>query len=185
MARRIFIAVEVSEEIRKAIFEQSRKVFSALDNIKIVAPENLHITLKFLGNTRDQDIGKIIDAIKEAASSHRSFDYTLEERIGAFPSTGRARIAFIGIREDGNNITGLYESIEEKLSHLGIAKEKRSFHPHVTIARIRKPSDIGSVEWDPVSLRNYDPEASSVTMFESILGRQGARYIIIERFVLK
>jgi 2'-5' RNA ligase len=185
MARRIFIAVEISQEIRKIIYEQSRKAFSKHGHIKIIPPENIHITLKFLGNTQDEDIGKIIDGINYAVSGYNSFDYSLDGNIGAFPNPGRAKIAFIGIKKGSKKFLSLYESIEDKLYSLGIEKEKRSFHPHITIARIKKPTDIGSTEWDPADMRGYDPEASSVAVFESILGRHGARYIIIERFVLK
>jgi 2'-5' RNA ligase len=185
MARRVFIAIEISEDIRKVIFEQSRKAFSSYDHIKVISLDNIHITLKFLGDTRDEDIGKIINAASTAVSAHKSFDYSLEENISAFPDTGRARIAFIGINRGRNNISSLYGSLEDKLSDIGIKKEKRSFHPHITIARIKKPADISGIPWDPASLPGYSPEAQSVAVFESILGRGGARYIIIERFVLK
>jgi 2'-5' RNA ligase len=185
MARRIFIAVVISEDIRRIVYEQSRKAFAAREQIRIIPPENIHITLKFLGDTRDEDIGRIINAVSAAVSGHKSFEYSLEDRIGAFPSTGRAKIAFIGINRGRDHISSLYESIEDKLYSLGIEKEKRSFHPHITIARIKKPSDIGSVKWEITDLKGYSPEASSVAVFESILGRRGARYIIIERFVLK
>jgi 2'-5' RNA ligase len=185
MARRIFIAIEINENIRKAIFKQSMKAFSSHDYVRIIPPDNIHITLKFLGDTRDEDIGKIIRAVSAAASVHKSFDYSLEEKIGAFPDTEKAKIAFIGIKRGRNNISSLYKSLEDKLSGLGIKKEKRRFHPHITIARIKKPVNIGSIVLDPASLPAYDMEAVSVVIFESILGRGGARYIIIERFVLK
>jgi 2'-5' RNA ligase len=185
MARRIFIAIEISEDIRRAIYGQARKAFSAYDRIRIIPPDNIHITLKFLGDTRDEHIVNIINAVSTAVSGHKSFDYSLEERIGAFPNTGRAKTAFIGINRGRNDISSLYGSLEDNLYNLGIEKEKRSFHPHITIARIKNPSDIGSIEWDPAGLPEYAPEAESVTLFESILGRHGARYIIIERFVLK
>lgn len=185
MTRRIFIAIEISEDIRKAIFKQSMKAFSSHDYIRVIPPDNIHITLKFLGDTRDEDIGKIIHAVSSAASGHNSFDYSLEEKIGAFPNTGKAKIAFIGINRGSNKISSLYQSLEDNLSSIGIKKEKRGFHPHITLARIRKPVDIGSIKWDPVNMLGNEPEAESLAIFESILGSGGARYIIIERFVLK
>ena len=185
MARRIFIAIEISEDIRKVIFKQSKKAFSSHDHMRIIPPDNIHITLKFLGDTRDEDIGKIIHAVSAAASGHKSFEYSFEEKIGAFPNTEKAKVAFIEINRGRNNISNLYGSLEDKLSDLGIKKEKRRFHPHITIARIKKPTNIGSIELDPGILPAYDSEVASVTIFESILGRGGARYIIIDRFVLK
>jgi len=185
MPRRIFIAVEISEDIRRAIYGQSRKAFSSYDRIRIIPPENIHITLKFLGNTRDQDIGKIIDATGEAVSSHESFDYSLEEKIGAFPNTQRARIAFIGIKKGDNNVKSLYKSIEDNLFNSGFERENKRFYPHITIARLKKPSEICSTLWDSSSLSHFEPCAESAAVIESILGRDGARYIIIKRFVLK
>ena len=185
MAKRVFIAIDISRELKDIIYKYSSNVFLDLESIKVIPAENLHITLKFIGNTSEQDIQAIKNIIRVSVSGHEGFEYELEGLPGAFPSKSRARIVFIGIKSGEDRFRDIYNSLEDGLSGIGIRKEERDFHPHITIARIKRPVSIEGVPEDPLPACGSPLNASSVTLYESILSRRGARYINIERFGLK
>jgi 2'-5' RNA ligase len=166
MARRIFIAMDIDANLKKAIHSFTRKAFSGHDRIRIIPPENLHITLKFIGDTSEDEVESIKKIIGESVSAHKAFEY-------------------IGINEGFSGFSGVYHSLEKELSNIGIEKEHRGFDPHITAARIKNPFDISSIARITAAFDKGRSKADSVTLYESILSRQGARYIIIERFVLK
>jgi 2'-5' RNA ligase len=185
MAKRIFIAIEIDKDLRDILHKYSSNMFLSNDNVKIIPTDNLHITLKFIGNTSEEDINVIRNIIKMSVSGHEAFDYELEDFPGAFPNKSRARIAFISIKNGGDRFRDVYDSLEDSLSGIGIGKEQRDFHPHITIARAKRPVSIEEASDRPLPSHECPLNASSVTLFESILSRQGARYINIERFGLK
>ena len=185
MAKRIFIAMEIDKDLRGILYKYSSNMFFNVDNVKIIPTDNLHITLKFIGNTSEEGINVIRNIIKTSISEHEAFDYELEDFPGAFPDKSRARIVFMGIKNGGDRFKDIYDSLEDGLSGVGIGKEQRDFHPHITIARIKRPVSIKEASDSPLPSHECPLNASSVTLFESILSRQGARYINIERFGLK
>lgn len=183
--KRIFIAVDIRQDIRKIIYRSVRKYFSYSDNIRLTAPENIHITFKFLGNTEDKEIISIRETIKESISEFKNFRYRLEDNIDAFPDRRRARIFFIGIGEGRKKFTDLHKSIEARLEELGIIKDMRDFYPHATIARIRSPISMKETASSIEPIFSDMLECSRVSLYESILKQDGVKYINIERFSLK
>ena len=185
MSRRIFFAVDIEKNFREAIYSHALKLFSGNTRTRIIPGENLHITLKFIGNTSDRDIEKIKAATGDLLSGFEGFSYSLEDYFGAFPQKERARIVFVGIKEGSKGFKRLFDILEDALSEIGIMREKRAFHPHITAARVKRPFDISDLSSMPLPVEKGQLNAGSVTLYESILGKQGARYINIERFVLK
>jgi RNA 2',3'-cyclic 3'-phosphodiesterase len=185
MARRLFIAAGISKDLKQDIYDHTARTFSDHDNIRIIPPENLHITLKFIGYAGDRTAGEIKRITGEAVCGYKSFEYTVKRHLDAFPHTKKASIVFLGIKKGSESLSGIFDSIEERLALYGLEKEKRKFHPHITAARIKKPIDITDVTGIPFSCREKTYRIGHVSVYESILDRKGARYIIIERFVLK
>ena len=183
--KRIFIAVDIKQDIRKIIYKSAKKYFSYLDNIRLTAPENIHLTFKFLGDTEDKDLISIRKTIKGSISGFKNFRYRLEDNIGAFPDKRRAKIFFIGVREGIKEFAGLHKSIESGLEELGIIKDMRDFYPHATIARIRSPISMKETAGSIEPIFSGMLECSSISLYESILKQDGVKYINIERFGLK
>lgn len=185
MARRIFIAADICRDLKNAIYGHTEKAFSDYDNVRIIPPENLHITMKFMGNTSDRKIEEIRSITSETVSCHKSFEYTVETYMDAFPAVKRAGIAYLGVGKGSEELTGIFNSLEEGLACCGIEKEKRGFYPHITAVRIKKPFDISAITRIPFSSAKNMYRVKHLSLYESILDRHGARYMIMERFILK
>ena len=130
---RTFIAVEtpISKEIKQVINELKKTQIDA----KLVEPENMHLTLKFLGDTDEDLIGDIEKTIKDSAKNIQSFQITLKN-IGVFPNQNYIKVAWIGV-ENTETLKQIAETIDKKLQNLGFEKEKRPFSAHLTIARVK------------------------------------------------
>jgi len=185
MSKRIFIAIDIEKNIQDQIYGYSLKTFSNIGTIRIIPPENLHITLKFIGKTGDNKIEDIKGIINSSVSSIGRFDLDLDNDIGGFPHKERARIAFIGTGSRSDGFKEVFDSLVLGLEKIGAIRAKGNFHPHLTIARIKKPMDISGMIRNSSLFWKSSIKITHVTLYESILAREGAKYIKIGRFGLK
>ncbi len=130
---RTFVAVEISlpTELR-TVLRQFREMGRA---VKAVESAATHITLKFLGDTPMEQLGEIANAIESAAGSREAFELELKG-IGAFPHWGRPQVVWAGVSPE-QPLVQLAKQLEEALEPLGYPRERRAFHPHLTLARIK------------------------------------------------
>ncbi len=128
---RLFVAVDVSDEIREKIFNLSR--FFNFRGAKAVEKDNIHITLKFIGEVDNRKKDIIVEKLNEI--EFESFTVRFKG-IGFFPSASKMRVVWAGV-EDPGEMRRLAEMVEDKLSEAGIKKERR-FLAHATIARIKR-----------------------------------------------
>ena len=146
--------------------------------VKWVEKENLHITLKFLGETdKKTDIEK---KIKEIENRFSPFEVSLKD-IGAFPTPKRARILWIGVEEGMEKLCELFKAIDNKTAELGFEEETRKFTPHITFARVKKekyslPENI-NFSFDPFPV-------NEVVLFKSTLTPKGAIYESLSKIPL-
>jgi 2'-5' RNA ligase len=155
------------------------------EKIKWVAPENIHITLKFLGETPDHHIPGINLALKEAANCFSPFRYELEN-IGIFGSSYKPRVIWMGIHDKGV-ISELAASVFKQLEHIGIEKDRQNFVPHLTIARIKSIQDKKHFQEVIEKYREggiQKEEVNQFHLFESILRPEGPEYTILKSFTL-
>jgi len=132
-AFRGFIAIDI--EAFPKIVEFFNKIKNSGANVKVVELKNVHITLKFLGNTDENLIDKIEQIIKDSIEGIEPFEINLKGA-GVFPNLNYMKVMWIGI-ENGEKISEIAKKIDEQLSKLGFEREKRKFSAHLTIARIR------------------------------------------------
>lgn len=128
-----FIAIDIEAFSKLVEFEKEIKETGA--NIKLVKPENIHITLKFLGDTEETLIDEIERIMKEAVKEIDPFNIQLKGT-GVFPNQNYIKVIWIGINQ-GDQIGTIAYKIDEQLSKLGFKKEKRGFSSHLTIARVK------------------------------------------------
>lgn len=130
---RIFIAVDipVSQKVAEIINELKKTQIDA----KLVEIENMHLTLKFLGDTDENLVDEIEKTIKESTKNAHPFEIILKN-LGVFPNQNYIKIAWIGV-ENIETLKKITETIDTKLKNLGFEKEKRPFSAHLTIARIK------------------------------------------------
>ncbi len=183
--KRLFIAIDIPDFIKDNIYNFTAALFGEDRYIKLVSAPNIHITLKFLGNTGINRIEKIKKAIKTTADMFGRFKYEINGKINAFPSPANARVVFLEIGSGGERISEIYDELEDNLSRIKIRKEKREFSPHITVARIKNKKNMGQfIDKHKMSSTNL-LECSDITLFESQLKPHGAEYIILGKFSLK
>lgn len=185
---RIFIAVDISDSVRQRAADLIERLRVTEARVSWVKPENMHITLKFLGEQSDEDMATICRAVMEAAADVPPFDFECYGA-GAFPNCRRPRTLWLGVREGSHSLQGLYHRIEENLFHHGYKKEKRAFHPHLTIGRVRSggraAEELGSLINKTQEFEAGTVHADETIVFGSHLHRSGARYEVLARAPLK
>ena len=112
--------------------------------LKLPAIEDLHLTLHYLGDTPQEDIGALSEMLDEVAEAHAPFEVAYRG-LGAFPDAGRPRVAWVGVEDPEGGpsepLAALQKALGRALREVGYRPERRAFHPHVTLARVhRRPS---------------------------------------------
>jgi len=128
-----FIAVDIGSFLKLLQFENEIKKTGA--DLKLVEPENVHVTLKFLGDTDEGLVDQIEEIMKNSIKGIDPFEFQLKGA-GVFPNQNYIRVMWIGIK-NGEQIGKISNKIDEQVSELGFEKEKRGFSAHLTIARVK------------------------------------------------
>lgn len=190
MNLRCFIAIDISEEVRRELSALLAVLEKIDGDIKWVVPANLHITIKFMGNTPEELLARIHDSLLSVTSLFDPF-YINIYGTGAFPDRKYPRVIWTGIR--CADIMGqLKHAVDENMSMLGFKKEDREFNPHLTLGRVRsrrgivnilnqldlvREKDFGSIHVEKIRLMKSDlrsggPEYAS--LYEVPLGRESS-----------
>lgn len=183
MKFRAFISVDIgpNEMLVSAIRELER----SRADLKIVKPELLHLTLKFLGDTDDSLVEGIISRIAEASAAVSPFSIRLRG-MGAFPSMSNIRVVWVGI-EDGTPLKGIAGRLDDLLADLGFQRDKKGFVPHLTLARARTGRNIANVQ---EILRNHaatdfgEYPIDRILLKKSVLSPHGPTYSTVREHLL-
>ncbi|MCY4579648.1 MAG: RNA 2',3'-cyclic phosphodiesterase [Chloroflexi bacterium] len=133
---RTFVAVELSDSIKAHIAADIAQLRQEqIDNMRLVRPEGVHLTLKFLGDIDANRVPTVAEAMTQAAARHAPFSLALGQP-GVFPNANRARVLWIGVEGDLQLLRLLQSDIEEALIATGFPPEKQRFNPHLTIGRM-------------------------------------------------
>ena len=184
---RTFIAINLNEEIKERLYFFLLELKRVSQNIKWVKKEGMHLTLKFLGEIGEEKRMKIESVLKAISQKYSPFPLRLEGT-GTFP-TGKKNPRVIWVRIEGNqSLKSLQVELEDELEKLGFPKEKREFHPHLTLGRVKIPSYLGGVLSHLERERETcfgEMKVHKITFFQSILKPTGAEYKALSEFRLK
>lgn len=179
---RLFVAIEIPHEIRDPLMTFLNEVRSTAPKAKWVRAENLHVTLKFLGETDPAKLWAVQNAL---SSIHGKDPVTLEFRgLGFFPNERRPRVFWVGMQASGNLKT-LAEGIDREMHRLGFPLENRLFTPHLTLARFEPPGlapQLGAAVQNNVARQFGSLTAREFYLIESRLKRTGAEYTTVQSF---
>ena len=128
-----FIAIDIN--VTPNILKFLKEITNSNADVKLVEPQNIHITLKFLGDVQEDKINDIEQIMKDSIKEIKPFTIKLSET-GVFPNQNYIRVVWIGIK-DAETIETIARNIDERLSQLDFKKEKRGFSPHLTIGRVK------------------------------------------------
>lgn len=141
---RLFIALELNDALRLELKRLQRQLQDerALAKVRWVAPENIHLTLKFLGNVPESLVPALSKALARAAVTVRPFELTARG-LGCFPNTRRPNNIWVGLEGAVDSATLLARRVESECAALGFAPDQRGFTLHLTLARIKREASPG------------------------------------------
>ncbi len=175
---RLFIAVPLPDQVRAALGQLQERLAEAQADIKWVEPANLHLTLKFLGETPEGQVPAITEALTVTARSVARVELGLGA-LGAFPSMASPRVVWVGLHEGAQPLAALAQQLERSGRALGWRQAERPFSPHLTLGRVRSPRGraqlvhaLRKAAWRPPS----PWPAAAVTLYQSVLSSSGPRY---------
>ncbi len=185
---RAFVAIELPGEARSKLAEIQTKLKAAKFNAKWVAPESIHLTLKFLGGVTQGTADSVVEVMKEAAIIAQPFQLEVSG-LGVFPNARRVQIIWAGLTGEVDKLLDLQKEIDSGLSRLGFAPEARPFTAHLTIARMRDEASLAeravanrqveATKFEAASLR-----VESISLMRSQLRPHGPIYTRIGSVLL-
>ncbi|MCL4536003.1 MAG: RNA 2',3'-cyclic phosphodiesterase [Nitrospirae bacterium] len=182
---RCFIAIDMSEDIKGSISDVIERCGLKSKGIKWVSVENIHLTLKFLGDVKEDLIPEIEKRLALICMGHNIFNINIRDA-GAFPNFKYPNVLWVGM-DESEDLKRLYEDIEESMSELGFEKENRRFSPHLTIGRVKDRKGIEPVIKELYTFKDAffgSIEVKEVLLMRSILKPTGAEYSKIADFKL-
>jgi RNA 2',3'-cyclic 3'-phosphodiesterase len=182
---RIFMAIEFPEEIKEIIIQRINLFKKLHPQFKWIKRPALHLTLKFIGELPDTIIPGIYNQLKEAFLHTDPFNLA-SGPLGFFPSAKRARVFFLDLKKS-DPLEICYQIIENRLELIGIEKDKRAFHPHITLARIKNfnLTSEQSQALQSQSMPQIIINVNEIILMQSELSASGARYTPVQRFSLR
>lgn len=187
---RAFIALEMPDPIRRQLDEISHGLRKDLANLPLrwVPVDNIHLTLKFLGDILPEQVNRVSEVLEKQSASLAPVALKLNG-LGAFPNLQRARVIWIGV-DLGEELPGFQRELEARLAELDIPLEGKAFSPHLTLARVRghaRPADLTRIR-EVLAVVELPPAAEAladtITLFRSELKPSGSVYNALSKYVL-
>lgn len=171
---RLFVALQLKDEVVRArLAEYEKELEKTGADIRLVAPQLFHITLKFIGEVPDNQVEKIAESLEQVKGKNFIVNF---DRVGAFPSLRRINVVWAGSSRDSHELEKLGEEVN-KITH-GIGEDQTTFKPHVTLARVKSGRNIESLRQLLVSstIQFGEVEFSEFQLKRSVLTPSGPVY---------
>ena len=182
---RLFAAVDIPARVQDAVDLAIAAWKERFPDARWVAPENRHVTVKFLGRTYPRLVDRVHQGCRAVADRVRPFRVRADG-LGVFPSPGRARVLWIGLHDREGGFRALASALDRELERYFPA-EKRPFTAHLTVARFNPPVRLAehtqAMADVPVEAQPF--RVTSLILYRSHLSPRGARYEPLQRFALR
>lgn len=183
MARiRTFIALHVSQAVRASAGDLIEQLRDCPASVKWVAPEHMHLTLKFLGDVPEQELADVCRVVGEVCDETGAFEIQYGGA-GAFPNLGRPRTVWLGVQEGAEPLEKLQKKIERALRDLGFRRERRRYHGHLTLGRVRgggpEQGELGELLRGYGDFRTPRMLAEEVRVYASYLDKEGPTHEVL------
>ena len=174
---RTFIALELSNEVREELSRLQEELKKVDADIKWGKPDNIHLTLKFLGNVEEAKIAEIKKLLDNISSREKPFETSLF-KLGAFPDLNYPRVIWVGIDKGCSEIEKIAGLVETELEKINFSREKRPFSAHLTLGRVKSGRNKAELK-EKVSSLQVQPKSctiNNITLFQSTLTPKGPIY---------
>ncbi len=183
---RLFLAIDIPNSAREKIIEIQNHFRTLNLDATWVKPANIHLTIKFLGDTDPALIPRIKNSMSAIANATPPFQ-TLLGNVGVFPNLKRPRVLWVGLEDQEGHLARLQKHMEKAMTALGFAPDNKASVHHLTLARMKstkgKERLKEKVESHP-QIEGEPFDVSSVKLIKSQLAPQGSVYTVLEEFVL-
>lgn len=202
---RVFIAIDIDDKTRKAIADLQRQIASKVSSVKQgdlkwVEPNNIHLTLKFLGEITDEQLEEVKEIVNTVAQAHNKFTLDIES-VGSFGGRS-AKVVWVGVSEwhglparentakmaVPQELLALQKDLDDLLEQAGYPKEEREFSAHLTLCRVNHPIaglKVGEALPQFSHLRLGSIAADAIYIYQSQLTPQGPIYTMLSDFKLR
>lgn len=180
---RAFIAIDLPANIRSSLGEAQDILKSFGFRVRWVRPQNIHLTLKFLGNIDSDHVAKIIAAMTQTVDDFSGVSLFARE-IGVFPNIRRPRIIWAGLDGKLETLKNLQQTLEKHLGALGFPTETRAFKAHLTLGRVKGKIASAQMKSAIDKLKGFESESfeiHEIFLFKSELRPSGAVYSKVQR----
>ncbi len=183
---RLFLAVPIDKKILDALAGAVDRLRESRAPVRWVRPEGMHLTLKFLGETGEERVAPLVEAVSSVTRGFVPFPISVTGA-GGYPNLKRPRVLWAGIIENSGTLFRLADGIEDAAEKLGWEREKRKFSPHITIGRVKGNINIARLTTAMERIREEhwgDQEVGEVVLYSSKLQPGGAVYNKVQVFGL-
>ncbi len=176
--RKLFVGVPVALEVVRELGDVARRLRRECEELGLrvgwVTPARYHVTLKFIGWVRPEAIDAMADAVRAAVVGQRRFRFGARG-LGAFPQPNKARVLWAGVEDEKERLAVLAGRIDAELARVGVEAERRPFHPHVTLGRVKAgPANVADL-LERFSAHVFsDTWVDAVVLFESSTNSDGS-----------
>jgi 2'-5' RNA ligase len=185
---RTFIAIDLGKLIRDRLIALQANFAKDVAGVKWVGPENLHVTLLFLGEVDNRDLPALCGAVEDVTTTLPSFSIGIEGT-GCFPNPRRPRVLWVGVGVGAHEVCTLHDALEPPLLELGcFRREQRQYTPHVTLGRLKSeqaPLGLGAALTKHQTWKAGEIAVQEVHVMSSELTPQGPTYAVLSRAKLR
>ena len=184
---RLFVAVNLSREIKDTIQFGLDRFPISRPPWRWVKTDNLHVTLKFLGDTPEVHVPRLVDSLEAVGRDHLPFTIQLD-RLGGFPNLRKPRVLFYKVSDGAQPLSRLAAAVDRILQDkMGLPAERKPFRAHLTVARIKRPlpEELAAQLTDVPPLPPASQLVSSLDLMQSELRREGAVYRCLKEIAFK
>ena len=185
---RTFIAIDPDQAVRDRIVALQKTLARAGTKVSWTQPENIHLTLLFLGEVEDKDLPAVCEAVANAVADPPSFTMSVETA-GCFPNPRRPRILWVGVGQGAEQVTRVHDAIERPLLDLRCyRREDRRFTPHLTMGRVRAEGparELVAALAKQATWKGGECTVREVLVMGSQLEPGGPRYTVLSRAKLR
>jgi len=187
---RCFIAIDINDRIKAALSDLQEKFASSADiqkgDVKWVGPQAMHLTLKFLGEIKDEQAADVCNITKDVTGRHKSFELKVES-VGHFGGKS-ATVLWVGAGAGREQLLQLQKDLEQQLASAGWPKEEREFTGHLTLCRVKNSRagiKIAQLAKNYSDLKFGTTPADSLSVYQSQLTPQGPIYTLLGNYKLQ
>lgn len=182
---RTFIAFDTPELIRKEMRIFQSELKKSNTDVKWEPEDKFHATIKFLGDVSEFTLPSVLVSIESVVKKYSSFE-VMYQTVGTFPDIRHPRVVWIGCENPDGILKNLKNELDTVLQSFGFEMEKRSFHPHITLGRVKGDRNLKNLTslLEKITFQPRNAVINEVVVMKSVLHPEGSAYSIIQSIVL-